>query len=90
MTNYAAPQDNGHSVVFDAVTYPIVDGEAQNTLIVKAGESEGVYLATFDMDNIRAYRERESWGNAYRRPRLYKALIAEEAEPPFIRQDATR
>jgi N-carbamoylputrescine amidase len=90
MTNYAAPQNNGHSVAFDAVTYPIVDGEAQNTLIVKAGESEGVYLATFDMDNMRAYRERESWGNAYRRPRLYKALIAEEVEPPFIRQDATR
>jgi N-carbamoylputrescine amidase len=90
MTNYAAPQNNGHSVAFDAVAYPVVDGEARNTLIVEAGESEGVYMATFDLDNIRAYRERESWGNAYRRPRLYRTLITEEVEPPFIRQDATR
>lgn len=90
MTNYAAPQNNGHSVAFDAVAYPVVDGEARNTLIVEAGESEGVYLATFDLDNIRAYRARESWGNAYRRPRLYKTLITEEIEPPFVRHDATR
>jgi predicted amidohydrolase len=90
MTNYAAPQNNGHSVAFDAVAYPVIDGDARNTLIVEAGESEGVYLATFDLDSIRAYRERESWGNAYRRPRLYAPLIAEEIEPPFVRSDATR
>jgi len=90
MTNYAAPQNNGHSVAFDAVAYPVEDGEARNTLIVEAGESEGIYLATFDIDSIRGYRERESWGNAYRRPRLYGMLEAEEVERPFIRSNATR
>jgi N-carbamoylputrescine amidase len=90
MTNYAAPQNNGHSVAFDAVAYPVEDGEARNTLIVEAGESEGIYLATFDMDSIRDYRARESWGNAYRRPRLYGALTGGEVEPPFVRPDATR
>jgi N-carbamoylputrescine amidase len=90
MTNYAAPQNNGHSVAFDAVAYPVVDGEARNTLIVEAGESEDVYLATFDIDSIRAYRERESWGNAYRRPRFYGTLTATKVEPPFVRPDATR
>lgn len=90
MTNYAAPQNNGHSVAFDAVAYPVVDGEARNTLIVEAGESEEVYLASFDMDSIRAYRERESWGNAYRRPRVYGSLTAAEVEWPFVRPDATR
>jgi len=90
MTNYAAPQNNGHSVAYDAVAYPVSDGDARDTLIIEAGEREDVYLATFDLDEIRAYRERESWGNAYRRPRLYGALTAEEIEPPFIRTDATR
>jgi N-carbamoylputrescine amidase len=102
MTNYAAPQNNGHSVAFDAVAFPlkdveavkdgeaVEDGEARDTLIVEAGESEDVYLATFDMDSIRAYRAREAWGNAYRRPRLYKMLTATEVHPPFIRPDATR
>lgn len=90
MTNYAAPQNNGHSVAFDAVAYPVPDGESRNTLIVEAGESEGIYLATFDIASIRAYRQRESWGNSYRRPRLYRALVSEEVEPPFVRIDATR
>ena len=90
MTNYAAPQNNGHSVAFDAVAYPVIDGEARDTLIIEAGEMEDVYLASFDMNSIRAYREREAWGNAYRRPRLYEMLTATEVEPPFVRTDATR
>jgi predicted amidohydrolase len=90
MTNYAVPQNNGHSVAFDGVAYPVVDGEARETLIIEAGECEDVYLAAFDMESLRAYRERESWGNAYRRPRLYEKLIAAEVEPPFLRPDATR
>lgn len=90
MTNYAAPQNNGHSIAFDAVTYPISDGEPRDTLIIEAGESEEVYLATFDLDSLRAYRAREAWGNAYRRPRLYNLLTATEVQPPFVRPDATR
>lgn len=90
MTNYAAPQNNGHSAAFDGVVYPVIDGDSRDTLIIEAGELEDVYIAAFDMDRIRAYRERETWGNAYRRPRLYGRLIAEEVEPPFVRRDATR
>ncbi|HEX8136295.1 MAG TPA: carbon-nitrogen hydrolase family protein [Pyrinomonadaceae bacterium] len=90
MTNYPAPQNNGRSVAFDAVAYPVPDGEPRNTLIIEAGESEDVYLATFDLEALRAYRERESWGNAYRRPRLYGALAATEVQPPFVRKDAKR
>lgn len=90
MANYAAPQNNGHSAAFDAVAYPVTDGEARDTLLIQAGECEDVYLAAFDMDCIRAYRQREAWGNAYRRPRLYRALTATEVKPPFVRTDATR
>ena len=94
MTNYAAPQNNGHSVAFDAAAYSVKeggqDGEARDTLIIEAGEAEDVFLASFDIDSIRAYRERETWGNAYRRPRLYKKITAIEIEPPFVRLDATR
>jgi N-carbamoylputrescine amidase len=90
MTNYAAPQNNGHSVAFDAVAFPVVDGAARDRLIIEAGENEDVYMAAFDMDSIRAYRERETWGNAYRRPRLYGMLTRTEVQPPFVRPDATR
>ena len=95
MTNYAAPQNNGHSVAFDGMAYdagptPFEDGEARTTLIIEAGEGEDIFLATFDLENIRAYRARETWGNSYRRPRLYGLLTADEVEPPFVRSDATR
>jgi len=94
MTNYAAPQNNGHSVAFDAVAYSVKegeqDGEARDTFVIEAGETEDVYMAAFVMDSIRAYRERETWGNSYRRPRLYKRLTATEVESPFVRPDATR
>jgi len=90
MTNYAAPQNNGRSVAFDAVAYPVPDAEPRNTLIIEAGESEDVFMATFDLEALRAYREKESWGNAYRRPRLYGALTAAEVRPPFVRKDAKR
>ncbi|MDT4896069.1 MAG: N-carbamoylputrescine amidase [Acidobacteriota bacterium] len=90
MTNYAAPQNNGHSVAFDAVAYPVEDGDARETLIIEAGEAEDAYMASFDMDSIRSYRARETWGNAYRRPRLYRLLTATEVLPPFVRRDATR
>jgi predicted amidohydrolase len=90
MANYAAPQHNGRSVAFDAVSFAEVDGDARDTLIVEAGESEGVYIAEFDLDKMRAYRERESWGNAYRKPRSYGLLTSLEVKPPFVRRDARR
>jgi predicted amidohydrolase len=90
MANYAAPQHNGRSVAFDAVSSAEVDGDARDTPIVEAGESEGVYIAEFDLDKIRAYRERESWGNAYRKPRSYGLLTSLEVKPPFVRRDARR
>ena len=90
MTNYAAPQNNGHSIAFDGIAYAVPDGEPRDTLIIEAGEIEGVYIAAFDIGSIRAYRERETWGNAYRRPRLYARLTSEKVEPPFVRPNARR
>jgi N-carbamoylputrescine amidase len=59
MANYAAPHNNGHSVAYDPVVYD-ARGNARDTLIVEAGEDEGIYLAPFDIDRIRAYRTRET------------------------------
>ena len=37
------------------------------------------------MDRIRTYRELETWGNAYRKPAAYAALVDVEVKKPFIR-----
>ena len=47
-------------------------------------------LSIDDLDRLRKWRQQEVWGNAYRRPRLYHALVDERVEPPFVRKDATR
>jgi predicted amidohydrolase len=86
MTNYPSPGANGHSVAFSPVAFG-ADEKARDTLIIEAGESEGIYLAIFDMDQIRDYRQHEIWGNAYRRPHKYSLLTSLEVAEPFTRKD---
>jgi N-carbamoylputrescine amidase len=89
MANYAAPQDNGHSCAFDPIIFPQGDGPTRDTLIIEAGEQEGVFLAPFDLEALRDYRSREAWGNAFRKPSRYGALVSSEVEEPFIRVNSS-
>lgn len=87
--NYPAPHPdcNGHSSVFDGVAYlPELDG-SRDTCLLEAGEDEGIYVAEVDLDMLRAYRENEVHGNAYRRPEKYGLLLSRNVEYPFIRTD---
>jgi predicted amidohydrolase len=90
---YGQPDCNGHSSAFDGIAYgEIRPGavESRDTLIVEAGEQEGIYLATFPITKIREYRQHEVHGNAYRKPSKYQLLVSEEIKEPFIRHDARR
>ena len=88
-TNYphGQPDCNGHASAFDGIAYRPEDSGSRDTLIVEAGEAEGIYLASFPMDKLRDYRRREVHGNAYRRPEKYHALISEDKSEPFIRPE---
>jgi predicted amidohydrolase len=85
LANYAAPDANGHSAAFDPIAFN--EKGSRDTLVVEAGENEGIYLAPFDMRAIREYRERESWGNAFRKPHRYDLLIEKKVEEPFMRMN---
>ena len=62
------------------------NGNCLDNTIVKADDkTEDILIAPFDMDAIRAYRERETWGNAYRKPAAYGDLVSFEVKKPFIR-----
>lgn len=84
MANYAGP-GWGHSVAFDGIAF--ADGRSRDMLVIEAGEAEGVYPAVFDLDALRDYRRRETWGNAFRRPAAYGALTSHEVREPFVRVD---
>ena len=96
MANYAAPDPppddrgacNGHSVAFSGICYG-TNGHLEHKL-VEAGEGEGVFLATFDLAALRGYRKRQTWGDAYRKPGTYKALVADTPAPVFTRADSRR
>lgn len=48
--------------------------ELNNTIFVGEELEETIYYVEFDMDEIRAYREREDLGK-YRKPKAYKKLV---------------
>jgi predicted amidohydrolase len=89
MANYPAPQDNGHSTAMDGMAYRS-DETSRDICLVEAGEEEGIVLAKFDLDALRDYRNRESWGDAYRKPGRYAPLVWKTAQPPFERFDSRR
>lgn len=81
------PNCNGHSNAFDGVAYMPGLPSSRDTCIMEADKSEGIWIATFDMDMIRDYRRKEVHGNAYRHPHKYGILCSEEINEPFVREN---
>ena len=88
MANYPSPQCNGHSLAFDGIAFD--DNGSRDMLIVEAGQTEGVYLAKLNLNALREYRQKETWGNAFRKPDSYHILISGDTHEPFIRTEARR
>lgn len=84
---YGQPDCNGHSSAFDGIVYREGDSGSRDTLVLEAGEAEGIYLADFPIAELREYRKREIHGNAYRHPLKYRQLVCEDIKAPFIRPD---
>ncbi|MCK5449658.1 carbon-nitrogen hydrolase family protein [Candidatus Pacearchaeota archaeon] len=85
MANY--PRFNGKSVAFDGMRKK---GEEYSPLIVMGDSSENIFIAEFNLSELREYRKKEIWGDAYRRPHLYEILSDNNSKPPFKRKDARR
>jgi len=90
MANYAAPQENGHSVAFDGVAYCTENEAPRDMKLIEAGEDEGIYLVAFDLERLRDYRTGEVWGNAYRRPSAYGAVTEPAIQAPLYRTPPSR
>ena len=75
----------------------VIDGIAFNRdeisrdmILCETGEEEGIFIAELDLDELRDYRAREVWGNAYRRPQLYGRLTDQGVQHPFKRENSRR
>lgn len=89
LANYAAPQNNGHSCAFDGIAFND-SGASRDTCIAMGDENEGIVMAEFDLDKLRDWRRRETWGNAYRKPASYSLLTSNQVDEPFVRENAKR
>ena len=59
---HGQPDCNGHSTAFDGIAWRESDPVSRDTLLVEAGEAEGIYTAVFPIDELRKYRSTEnSW-----------------------------
>lgn len=80
MANYGAPQHNGRSVAFDGIAND-ENGDPRDPTIVEAAGATGLVLANIDLDQLRAYRDREVWGPNHRHPELYAPLALASISP---------
>lgn len=81
------PDCNGTSTVFDGIVYLPGVGHSRDTCILQAGGAEGIYICELDLKQLRDYRKREVFGNAYRHQKKYGLLVDAAIKQPFIRND---
>lgn len=75
----------GQSCAFSPIAWS-EDENDEDMLIFQADEeTEGIYLADYDMEAVREYRSREMMGNTFRKVNAYAALLDPEVREPFIR-----
>ena len=60
MANYPEPKANGHSIAYDCLAFD------RDPLIIEADEEEGIFMAVFDLAQIRKFRKQEQWRLDYR------------------------
>ncbi len=77
MANYPEPYQNGRSVAYSS----------RGECVVLAGKDEGIFMAGFDLEEVRQRRAKSIWGNAYRRPHRYQALVSPAKDEIWRRTD---
>jgi predicted amidohydrolase len=79
VANYANLPFDGGSVAYDARGYGLVQPLSEGV--------ECVQIARLNLRELREYRKQTIFGNAFRRPRKYKRMIADDVDPVFARDD---
>lgn len=75
----------GQSCAFSPIAWSKDENDEDMLLFQADEETEGIYLADYDMEAVREYRSREMMGNTFRKVNAYAALLDPEVREPFIR-----
>lgn len=77
----------GCSCAFSPIVYSETGHYIDNTLAMAGERAEGLVLADFDLEAIRAWRARRVWGGAYRKTYAYPSLLEARPPKPLVRRD---
>lgn len=83
------PNNGGKSSAFSPIVRDKNKNEIDNKILIM-DEKENIQLIEFNLNEIRDYRKRETLGDAYRKPVLYKYISTENVKNPFIRTNSRR
>ncbi len=72
---YGQPDCNGHSIGFDGIAWREEEAGSRDMKVLEAGEQPGIYIASFPIDELREYREKEVMGERYRKKGAYGPLL---------------
>lgn len=87
--NYPNERNKGRSSAYSPITENKEKKEINSELLVM-GQKESIEVVSFNMEEIREYRQTHYLGDSYRKPYNYKKLIENNPVEPFIRKDARR
>ena len=75
----------GGSCAFSPICWDRNGKCIDNTVLLADDNTESIFYAEFDMEEIREYRNREMLGNTFRKVEAYGQLLSKEIKRPFIR-----
>lgn len=76
----------GNSCAFSPICWDSEGRCVDNTLLLADAETEGLFYAEFDINELRTYREHEMLGNTFRKVNAYKSLLDSKVNYPFFRE----
>lgn len=85
MANIATP-GCGRSCAFSPVAWDKEGREQEMTMFLADDKTEDIYIAEYDIDELRAYRSSEMMGDTFRRTEAYADILKATVKEPFIRE----
>jgi predicted amidohydrolase len=75
----------GYSCAFSPITWDKNGIPINNTIIMADDETEGIFMAEYDLEKLRDYRSNEMMGNTFRKVKAYSELLSDDIKEPFKR-----
>lgn len=79
-------ENGGCSCAYSPIVWDKNGVPIDNTLVLADDKTEDIFIAEYDLEKLRDYRNHEMMGNTYRKIKAYGELLNGEIKEPFIRK----